>query len=143
MQRPGKTLMRPRQISVGRQRCLVVQAGGGRVARLAQQIAISDTRRQVIGIEPHRLAKRLPRGREISASVRQRAQFRQCHRMLGIKVQRIEIRLAGRPIVAVREQPAGLLQRALDHVSRFWKEQPPMPGWAVFQVPNRENPIFS
>ena len=135
--------MGPRQIRIDRQCRLIVQAGGGRIARLAQQVTVSNTRRQVIGVVSHRLAKRLPRGREVSAGMCQGPQFRERRRMPRIEVQRIEIGLPGRRIVAVREQPAGLLQRALDHVSRFWKYIRWYPAGQSSSVPNKENPIFS
>ncbi len=73
----------------------------------------------------------------------QRTELRQCDRMPRIEVKRVEVGLPSRGIVAVREQPASLEQRAVDHVRRFWKNSRWCPGGQSSNVPYRENPIFS
>jgi hypothetical protein len=116
---PRKALMGSRQIWVDRKRDLILRAGGRRIARLAQQIAVSHQGDRVGGIVSHRLSIGLSCGREKATSVGQRPQLSQRNGMPGIEPQHIEIGLLRRRIIALRHQPTGAKKRAVGHLRRF------------------------
>jgi hypothetical protein len=124
--------MRPGHLRIDEKGRLKLGAGSGGITGLEQQIAVTNQSDDASWIELCRLTVRLPRCRQVTAGMRQRAEFGQGYGMPGIEPQRVELGLAGCRIIALRHQAARPKQCRVDHVrpirmGRCWKCGQPRP----------------